>query len=84
MLYGGHELKEALNGQPNHVLSNCPLWLAQYGPTAVLPPGWSKWTLWQFSDDNFNKPTTQVPGVSPCDRDRYDGDQAALAEEWPF
>lgn len=84
VLYGGSNLKTALNHQANAILSNCPLWLAQYGPTAVLPPGWTAWTLWQFSDDNFNKPTAPVPGVSPCDRDRFSGDRAQLAARWPF
>ncbi len=84
VLYGGSNLKAALNNQANAVLSQCPLWLAQYGPTAVLPPGWTTWTLWQFSDDNYNKPATPVPGVSPCDRDRFVGERADLAAAWPF
>lgn len=84
VLYGGSHLKEALRGQPSAALSNCPLWLAQYGPTAVLPSGWTAWTLWQFSDDNFNKPGSLVPGVSPCDRDRFSGDRSSLAAQWPF
>jgi lysozyme len=84
VLYGGSNLKAALNNQPNAVLSQCPLWLAQYGPTAVLPVGWTSWTLWQFSDDNYNKPATPVPGVSPCDRDRFVGERADLAAAWPF
>jgi lysozyme len=84
VLYGGANLKQALNNQANAVLGNCPLWLAQYGPTAVLPPGWTAWTLWQYSDDNFNKPSDPVPGVSPCDRDRYAGTREELAANWPF
>jgi lysozyme len=86
VLYGGSVLKQALNNQPSPVLSLCPLWLAQYGPTAVLPPGWTRWTLWQFSDDNYNKPVpaTPVPGVSPCDRDRFAGERADLPAQWPF
>lgn len=84
ILYGGSDLKEALRGQPSATLGNCPLWLAQYGPTAVLPSGWTAWTLWQYSDDNFNKPASPVPGVSPCDRDRFSGDRQSLAAQWPF
>jgi lysozyme len=84
VLYGGGGLKDALNGRPNAVLNQCPLWLAQYGPNAVLPPGWAAWMLWQFSDDNANKPDVPVPGVSPCDRDRFAGDRADLAAQWPF
>lgn len=84
VIYGGADLKQQLAGEGNPTLSNCPLWLAQYGNTAVLPSGWASWTLWQFSDDNFNRPETKVPGVSPVDRDRFDGDFAALAAAWPF
>src|SRR5258707_462102 len=40
VLYGGHWLKEALGGKADDLLSKCPLWLAQYGPKAVLPAGW--------------------------------------------
>jgi lysozyme len=84
VLYGGSELKQALNNQASAMLSQCPLWLAQYGPTAVLPPGWTRWTLWQFSDDNYNKPASAVPGVSPCDRDRFFDDRADLPAACPF
>jgi lysozyme len=84
VIYGGADLKQQLAGGGNSTLSNCPLWLAQYGPTAVLPAGWNNWTLWQFSDDNDNKPATPVPGVSPVDRDRFAGTSADLAAQWPF
>ncbi len=30
-----------------------PLWIADYGPSCpLLPPGWSDWTMWQYSDGN--------------------------------
>lgn len=25
-------------------------WLAQYGPTAVVPRNWQTWTFWQYTD----------------------------------
>ncbi len=84
VIYGGADLKQQLAGGGDPTLSNCALWLAQFGPTAVLPHGWSKWTLWQFSDDNYNKPAAPVPGVSPVDRDRYAGTAGDLAAAWPF
>jgi lysozyme len=34
VLYSGHTLKAMLGNTPDPVLVNCPLWLAQYGPTA--------------------------------------------------
>ena len=83
VLYSGHYLKDLLVRTPDPVLSNCPLWLAQYGPTAVLPVGWKTWTLWQFSDGGVPTPAPPaVPGVGHCDRDRFNGDAAALATFW--
>src|SRR4029453_4297312 len=32
VLYGGYWLKESLGGRVDHILTKCPLWLAQYGP----------------------------------------------------
>ncbi|HEY1960692.1 MAG TPA: GH25 family lysozyme [Polyangiaceae bacterium] len=30
-----------------------PLWVADYGPSCpLIPPGWSNWTFWQYSDGN--------------------------------
>jgi len=81
VLYSGHYLKEALRGNPDSVLNNCPLWLAQYGPTAVLPPGWAKWSLWQYTDGA--QPGSQaVPGIGHCDRERFNGDAADLPTFW--
>ena len=32
---------------------NTPLWVADYGPSCpLIPPGWSNWTIWQYSDGN--------------------------------
>jgi len=81
VLYAGHFLKDALAGQADDVLSNCPLWLAQYGPTAILPPGWRSWSLWQYTDGVIGSPPP-VPGIGHCDRDRFNGDVAALNAFW--
>jgi lysozyme len=72
-LYGGHYLKELLGKSPDPVLSNCWLWLAQYGPTAVLPPGWSAWTMWQYTDGAAGPEPHEVPGFGHCDRDLFSG-----------
>jgi lysozyme len=81
VLYSGHDLKEALGSHPDSVLSHCPLWLAQYGPTAVLPAGWTRWSLWQYTDGAVGSPMP-VPGIGHCDRERYSGDPDALATFW--
>jgi GH25 family lysozyme M1 (1,4-beta-N-acetylmuramidase) len=47
-----------------------PLFIANYnGSPGVLPPGWSRWTLWQYSDQ----------GSLPGDQDVFNGDLNALA-----
>ena len=76
VLYSGHYLKDLLSGGSDPVLANCPLWLAQYGPTAVLPPGWNAWTLWQYTDGSVGAPPP-VAGIGHCDQDRFSGDDAA-------
>ena len=82
LLYGGSSLKAPGLTIPPALLA-CPLWLAQYGPTAVLPPGWTAWSLWQFSDGHTaNAPAAEWPGIGPCDRDRWNGDEASLRNFW--
>jgi GH25 family lysozyme M1 (1,4-beta-N-acetylmuramidase) len=63
---------------------SCWLWLAQYGPTAVVPPNWSTWTLWQYTDGNVGPEPRSVPGVGGCDRDQFNGDENALRDLWGF
>jgi lysozyme len=81
-LYGGQYLKELLGTASDPVLSNCWLWLAQYGPTAVLPPGWDEWTMWQYTDGLVGPDPHVVPGVGNCDRDFFNGTAADLKAFW--
>jgi len=49
---------------------NCPLWLAAYvsDPNPYVPPAWSTWSFWQYSD------TGRVPGINGnVDLDRWNG-----------
>ncbi len=79
VLYGGAWLKQLLNGKPYPGLSNCPLWLAQYGPHAELPPGWSAYKLWQHVEGRAGG-----TGLDRFDSSLFDGTQAQLRAEWPF
>jgi len=81
-LYAGQYLKELLGSSPDPVLSNCWLWLAQYGRTPVLPVGWQAWTLWQYTDGAVGPEPHEVAGIGPCDRDYFNGTFAALASLW--
>jgi lysozyme len=82
-LYAGSYLKEILGTSGDPVLANCWFWLAQYGPTPVIPPNWATWTLWQYTDGMAGTagPTT-VPGIGPCDRDFFNGDDDAFGRFW--
>jgi lysozyme len=84
VLYGGYWLKEKLNGKADHLLSKCPLWLAQYGPKPMLPAGWKKYTLWQSTDGHDGPEPHTVAGIGPCDRNQFNGTIAQLRTQWPF
>ncbi|WP_185732237.1 hypothetical protein [Burkholderia sp. Bp8963] len=84
VLYAGHALREMLNGQADSVLACCALWLAQYGPAPVLPPGWDHCTLWQFTDGNVGPMPHDVDGVGTCDRSQFAGSVDDLRAQWPF
>ncbi len=67
---------------PSAVLSNCPLWLPEYGTNPVCPPGWSKWTLWQHTDGNVGSDAVPVAGIGRCDRSRFAGTIVDLVSWW--
>jgi lysozyme len=82
MLYSGYYIKQLLGSNSDAVLVNCKLWLAQYGPTAVVPANWATWTLWQYTNGAAGPHPHDVPGAGLCDRDKFHGDQAGLQELW--
>lgn len=77
VIYSGNSLKEALKGQKHPIVNgdNYPLWLAQYGSKAELPPGWSEYWLWQYTDKG------SVAGVDPP-TDLNTGDKNKVAKFW--
>jgi len=81
-LYGGHYLKDLLGTATDPVLTNCWLWLSQYGPTAVVPPAWPNWTMWQYTDGAMGLEPHEVPGIGRCDRDQFNGTAAELTTFW--
>ncbi len=81
-LYSGHFIKELLGTQIDTVLANCWFWLAQYGPTAVVPPTWKSWTVWQYTDGAVGPTPHEVQGVGRCDRDKFNGSVADLTNFW--
>ena len=80
--YSGHDIKQALGTTTDPVLSNCWFWLAQYGPTPVVPPNWSKWTLWQYTDGALGPDPKDIPGVGRFDREVFNGTADELKVFW--
>lgn len=81
-LYAGAYLKELIGAGYDSVLANCWFWLAQYGPTAVVPPNWTTWTMWQYTDGAAGPNPTPVAGIGPCDRDTFQGTVDELRQLW--
>jgi lysozyme len=82
--YSGSLIKEQLGGKPaDPVLSQCFLWLAQYGPAPThIPATWPTWTMWQYTDGNMGPQPHSVDGIGNCDRDQFNGTLAALQQLW--
>jgi lysozyme len=78
VLYTGRYMLTA----PNVMLSQCPLWLAEYGSRPVCPPGWLRWQLWQHTDGQVGSAPRSVPGIGPCDRSRFAGTTDQLKAWW--
>jgi lysozyme len=81
-LYSGHTIKELLGNNKDSLLANCWLWLAQYGPTAVVQATWPTWTMWQYTDGAIGGDPKPVKGIGHCDRSRYNGSEANLRKLW--
>jgi lysozyme len=81
-LYAGHYLKELLGTNTDPVLGQCWFWLAQYGPTPVVPANWQKWTLWQYTDGAAGPDPHEIDGIGRCDRDTFNGSPDDLRNFW--
>ena len=81
-LYSGHYVKEKLGTTTDPILGQCWFWLAQYGPTAVVPVNWARWTMWQYTDGALGAEPHVVDGIGRCDRDRFNGDEDGLRRLW--
>lgn len=82
VLYGGSYLKELMNANPDSSLTQCTLWLAQYGSRTVLPKGFSNWAFWQYTDGENGPNPQPVPGIGHCDRDLYNTNLGSIEDFW--
>lgn len=86
-LYSGHVIKESLAHAGalkagDTVLSQCWLWIAQYGNAPQIPELWSRWTLWQYTDGSTGPEPHAVAGIGSCDRDKFNGTAGQLQDFW--
>lgn len=81
-LYSGNKIKEALPKAGDPFISQHRLWLCQYAPHAVLPPGFDRFWLWQYTGDGHGSLPHECPGIRThgLDLNVYGG--ADLAAEW--
>ena len=81
-LYSGHYIKQLLGSNKDEILAKSWFWLAQYGPTAVVPANWPTWTMWQYTDGAIGPPPHEVKGIGRCDRDKFNGSETQLRKLW--
>jgi lysozyme len=85
-LYAGHMIKQQLGGTTavDPILSQCFLWIAQYGGPRPLniPATFRTWTFWQYTDGVHGPGPYSVDGVGRCDRDQFNGSLARLRKLW--
>lgn len=87
VLYSGHLIKDQLGSKVDTFFGGHRLWLAQYGPSAVVQASWSKYWLWQYTDSLTGPAPNTVPGIpgdsnGNLDCNTYDGTKAQLTAEW--
>lgn len=80
--YSGHYIKQLLGSGKDDILAKSWFWLAQYGPTAVVPPNWPTWTMWQYTDGAIGPEPHSVDGIGRCDRDMFNGSETQLRKLW--
>lgn len=89
-IYSGNRLKENIkllsSGEYEYMISR-PLWLCQYSSKFVLPPGYTKYYLWQYTGDGLGPipylvDGISVPGGKGIDLNVYDGTIDDLKATW--
>lgn len=81
--YSGNRIKETLGTKHDPLLAKCWFWLAQYSEHPEVPPNWTKFTFWQYTDGNEGPAPHSVDGIKGnCDRDRFNGAADELRTFW--
>lgn len=72
------------------ILARCNLWVADYRETPEVPSAWATtgWKLWQYvanedaSHAAYGTIPRAIPGISHCDRNLFNGNEAELRRFW--
>jgi lysozyme len=83
-LYSGFLVREqTARSDPGRVLSQYPLWLAEYSEVAKVPRPWQNYVLWQRSGDGEGPAPHDVPGIGvKQDINYFDGTDDELRAVW--
>ena len=84
-IYSGDRLKETigqLSADDRDYLCSHRLWLCEYGPRAVLPEGFSKFWLWQYTGDGIGLPRTMCRASWPATAGSTSTSSTAIARSW--
>ena len=69
-------------GLPDGMLSQCPLWLAEWGNLPLCPAGWQRWTVWQSTNGQSGRDPVPVPGLGAVDRSYIAASSLAEIDGW--
>lgn len=82
LLYSGSTIKEVLQGRPDPFLSQHRLWLCHYNAKPVLPVGFEKFWLHQYTGDGSGPEPHTVSGIKDKGLDLNVFGGSNLAKEW--
>ena len=87
VFYSGDLIKTRLGNRKDPLFGAHRLWLAHYNVHPVVQRSWTKYWLWQYTENTAGIQPNQVPGIpgdakGNLDCDSYDGTRAQLITEW--
>lgn len=84
VLGSGSVAKRELGNTIDPVLRNCPFWVIQYAdhPTDLPATFGKTFALWQYTNGEVGPEPHEAPGIGPCFRDRFNGEDKGLEEFW--
>jgi hypothetical protein len=78
---GYYYWRERFVGTPDPYWKQYPLWIAAYGPAALIPAPWSEYKFWQFTD-NGSGPDYGVASGN-IDLNSFNGTLADFKSQYP-